>query len=146
MTGQQDPPRTPSVVAAIGEPAPAFALPDLDGELLHHTDLRGQFTLILFWRPDCPFCQRMLDDLKAWDRTRVAGQPRLLMVSSGTVEVNRSYGLSSPIVLDQRSHVARLFGAKGTPMAVLVDPDGKIGSPVTAGRMAILALANQIAG
>jgi hypothetical protein len=37
----------------------------------------------------------------------------------------------------------RTFGATGTPMAVLVDAEGKIASEVAAGAPAVLALASQ---
>jgi len=83
----------------------------------------------------------MLDDLKAWERRPSEGAPRLLVVSTGTVEVNQAQGLRSRVVLDEGFTVARAFGATGTPMAVLVNADGKIASEVVTGAQAVLALA-----
>ncbi len=37
--------------------------------------------LVLFWRPSCGFCQRMLNDLKAWEANPPTNAPKLLMVS-----------------------------------------------------------------
>lgn len=126
----------------MGEPAPAFSLPDLSGHTVHLSDFRGSTTLVLFWRPSCGFCQRILADLKAWEAKPPAGAPKLLVVSTDSVADNQAMGLHSPVVLDQDGmRVGRLFGATGTPMAVLVDAEGKIASELAAGPPAVLALA-----
>jgi peroxiredoxin len=132
------------VVAKVGEPAPEFKLPDLTGKLVDLVDFRGDKTLVLFWNPGCGFCQRMLSDLKAWESKPPKGAPQLLVVSTGTVEANKAMGLRSPVLLDQDGMtIGRTFGATGTPMAVLVDAEGKIASQVAAGAPAVLALAGQ---
>jgi peroxiredoxin/uncharacterized membrane protein YphA (DoxX/SURF4 family) len=130
-------------VAKVGEPATAFTLPDLRGNQVNLSDFRGSKTLVLFWDPACGFCQRMLSDLKAWEARKPAGAPQLLVVSTGTVEANQAMGLRSPVVLDEGLSVGNLFGATGTPMAVLVDAEGKIASEGAAGAPAVLALASQ---
>jgi len=135
------------VVAKVGEPAPAFTLPDLSGNQVDLVDFRGNKTLVLFWNPECGFCQHMLSDLKAWERKPPKGAPQLLVVSTGTVEANKAMGLRSPVLLDQGAmSLGSTFGANGTPMAVLVDAQGKIASEVAAGAPAVLALANQRQG
>ncbi len=61
-----------------------------------------------------------------------AGTPKLLVVSTDSVESNQAMGLRSPVLLDQDGmRVGRLFGAMGTPMAVLIDGEGKIASERT---------------
>jgi len=128
----------------LGEPAPDFSLPDLSGQTIHLADFRGSTTLVLFWRPSCGFCQRMLDDLKAWEAHPPEEAPRLLVVSTDSVESNQAMGLRSPVLLDPDGmRVGRLFGATGTPMAVLVDAEGKIASELAAGAPAVLALAGR---
>lgn len=113
-------------VAKVGETAPDFSLPDLAGHTVSLSGFRGEPTLVLFWRPSCGFCQRMLDDLKAWETTAPANAPRLLVVSTDGVASNQAMGLHSPVLLDQEGmRVERLFGASGTPMAVLVDAEGR---------------------
>jgi peroxiredoxin/uncharacterized membrane protein YphA (DoxX/SURF4 family) len=125
----------------VGEPTPEFTLPDLTGKQVGLADFRGSRTLVLFWNPDCGFCQQMLADLKAWEARPPEGAPRLLVVSTGTVEANAVMGLRSPVLLDQGFSAGSKFGANGTPMAVLVDAEGKIASEVAAGAPAVLALA-----
>ncbi len=131
-------------VAAVGETAPDFSLPDLSGRTVSLSDFRGEPTLVLFWRPSCGFCQRMLDDLKAWETNAPADAPKLLVVSTDSLESNQAMELRSSVLLDQAGmRVGRLFGATGTPMAVLVDAEGKIASELAAGAPAVLALAGQ---
>jgi len=116
-------------------------LPDLTGKQVGLADFHGSRTLVLFWNPDCGFCQQMLEDLKAWEARPPEGAPRLLVVSTSTVEANAVMGLRSPVLLDQGFSAGSKFGANGTPMAVLVDAEGKIASEVAAGAPAVLALA-----
>jgi methylamine dehydrogenase accessory protein MauD len=127
---------------AVGEPAPALALPDLEGRTITLGELQGSPTLVLFWSPTCGFCQKMLPDLKKWERKRPAGAPGLLVVSTGTVEANAAMGLASPVVLDADGSAMRAFGATGTPMAVLVDARGRIASPLVVGAQQVMALAS----
>ena len=126
---------------AIGEPAPAVKLPDVDGRQVSLASSRGTKTLVLFWNPGCGFCNRMLDDLKAWEAKPPKGAPKLLVVSTGSVEDNKAMGLRSPVLLDQGFSVGSTFGASGTPSAVLVDAKGNIASDVAVGAQAVLALA-----
>ena len=134
----------PPASPRVGEPAPDFSLPDLAGQTVSLSDFRGDETLVLFWRPSCGFCQRMLPDLKAWEARSPTDAPRLLVVSTDSVADNQAMGLRSPVLLDQDGmSVGRLFGATGTPMAVLVDAEGKIASELAAGAPAVLALAGQ---
>ena len=132
----------PPAGPTMGEPAPDFSLPDLAGKFVSLSDFRGSQTLVLFWRPSCGFCQRMLDDLKAWEAHPPEEAPRLLVVSTDSVQDNQAMGLRSPVLLDPDGmRVGRLFGATGTPMAVLIDAEGKIASELAAGAPAVLALA-----
>ena len=127
----------------IGDPAPEFSLSDLSGNLVHLSDFQGRQTLVLFWRPSCSFCQRMLADLKAWETQPPEGAPRLLVVSTDSVQDNQAMGLRSPVVLDQAgTSISSKFGASGTPMAILVDAEGRIASELAAGAPAVLALAS----
>ncbi|HEV2582620.1 MAG TPA: MauE/DoxX family redox-associated membrane protein [Ktedonobacteraceae bacterium] len=125
----------------VGKQAPDFSLPDLSDRTVKLSDFRGEKTLVLFWNPGCGFCQRMLDDLKAWEEKPSEGAPKLLVVSTGSVENNKALGLRSPVLLDQGFSVASRYGANGTPMGVIIDEGGKIASEVAAGALDVLSLA-----
>jgi peroxiredoxin/uncharacterized membrane protein YphA (DoxX/SURF4 family) len=124
----------------IGLPAPPLALPDLDGTLVRLDDFKGERTLVVFWSPDCTFCEKMVGELKRIEANPPPHAPRLLVVSKGSIEANRAAGLQSPVVLDTEFAVGQRFGASGTPSAVLVDERGLIASEVVSGESSVLAL------
>jgi peroxiredoxin len=132
----------PAPSSQVGNPAPAVSLPDLDGKTVNLSDFKGKKTLLVFWNPGCGFCRRMVDDLKAWEQKPPKNAPALLLISTGTVEANREFGLASPTLLDEGFETGRAFGASGTPSAVLVDASGKIATDVAVGAPGVLALAN----
>jgi peroxiredoxin len=126
---------------AVGQAAPSITLADVQGKQVDIANVRGKKTLLLFWNPGCGFCQQMLDDLKAWEANRDRTSPRLVVVSTGSVEANKALGLKSPVLLDQNFTVAPAFGANGTPMAVLLDERARVASRLAVGGPEVLALA-----
>jgi hypothetical protein len=82
----------------------------------------------------------MLEDLKVWEANRPKEAPKLLVVSTGSVEANRALGLRSPVLLEEELTTGRRFGATGTPIGVLVDAQGKIASQLAVGAESILVL------
>lgn len=124
----------------IGDPAPAVALPALDGSTVSLDDFRGRDTVVLFWNPGCGFCRRMLPELKRWEQAKTDAAPDLLVVSAGSIEANNEMGLRSTVVIDQGFSTGRLFGASGTPSAVLVDVEGSVASSIVVGAEAALTL------
>jgi thiol-disulfide isomerase/thioredoxin len=127
----------------VGAEVPALTLPSLEGETVALESLRGRDTLILFWNPDCGFCRAMHDDLLAWEHSTNGHSARLVVVSSGDEERTRADGFSSLVLVDESYQAGAAFGADGTPMAVLVDADGRVASAVVAGAEAVLGLANR---
>jgi peroxiredoxin len=125
------PPPSP-LPAKIGDPAPDLMLPDLIGNMVSLSDSRDRPTLVLFWNPNCDFCSRILNRLKAWESKGLKHALQLLVVSTGSVEQNRAMGLQSKVLLDEGFRVLRTFGAPGTPSAVLINK-GKIASAVAVG-------------
>ena len=135
-------PRTQAPVPAanLGQPAPEIALPDLTGKEVRLADFKGQSTAVLFWNPGCGFCQRMVEDIKAWEANPPVNAPKLLVVSTGEVERNREHVFTSPIVLDSGFNTGRAYGASGTPSAVLVDAGGNFASGIAVGAPGVLGL------
>jgi len=137
-------PRTGSVPVApalvVGNPAPALALPDLDGNLQTLFDFAGEEIILLFWSNTCGFCTDILPDLQRWQSRAPTGSPRLVLIASGTAEENRAANLPGAVLLDQHFLTGAAYGATGTPSAVLIDPGGKIASELVAGIPLVLAL------
>ncbi len=127
--------------AGSGEPAPEVVLPDLTGKTVSLRDFKGAPTMLLFWNPGCGFCRKMVDELKEWEANPPKGSPRMLVVSTGTVEANQGLGLSSTVVLDEGFATGRTFGASGTPSSILIDAKGRIASAVSVGGPAVMAMA-----
>jgi thiol-disulfide isomerase/thioredoxin len=125
-----------------GEPAPPLKLPDIDGRVISLAALHGHRTLLLFWNPQCSFCQQMLPELENWDANRPVYAPELVLVSAGSAAENRAMKLRAPILLDPDFHTGTAYGAQGTPAAILLDEAGLIESEMVAGAEAVLILAN----
>jgi thiol-disulfide isomerase/thioredoxin len=138
VAARQGPPPPP----AVGAPAPALELANLAGEPLA-VSVPDRDTLVLFWNPGCGFCERMLDDLRAFERSAPPEAPRLLLISTGSVAENERLDLRAPIALDNAFAVGTAFGSTGTPSAVRVDRDGRVASELALGAPAVMALAQQ---
>jgi peroxiredoxin len=129
-----------SFVAKRGDPAPPFELQDTGGTTLSLASFRGIETLLLFFNPRCGFCQQMVAALRAWETEPPFGAPELLIVSTGSAEENLALGLRSTVAIDPAWKTAAAFGVNGTPMAILIDAEGRISSDLAAGSAAVLAL------
>src|SRR5579884_3996156 len=136
-----DPSSNGQGTVVVGDRAPDFTLPDLDGHQISLASLRGSDTMLLFWNTGCGFCRQMLDDLKAWERIRPGDAPQIVVFSSGPIEDIRAMGLRSVVIPDPDFSYGPRFGAGGTPMAVLLDPQNRVASSVAAGAPSVLALA-----
>lgn len=128
---------------AVGDPIPDLRLPTLDGEAFALESLSGDDALLVFWNPSCGFCRAIRDDLLVWEAARRDGAPRLIVISSGDREATRAEGFGSTVLLDEGHEAGRAFRAGGTPMAVLVDAQGHVASPLAAGSDAVLTLARE---
>jgi thiol-disulfide isomerase/thioredoxin len=138
--GHQPPAPAPIPTPALGTAAPTFALPDLEKRAVHSSSFKGHATVLLFWNPQCGFCQKMLPQLKAWEESEFAGAPRLVLASSGTREANAAMGLESTILLDDKFSVGSLYGCRGTPSAVRIDSRGQIASAFAVGEPGVMGL------
>ena len=125
----------------VGSLVPDLTLPGTDAQPVSLVGNAGEDTLVLFWNPDCGFCSSMRDDLLNWEQSASSGAPRLVVVSSGDEASTKAEGFSSVVAFDPDFVAGAAFGANGTPMAVLIDGDGRVASPLVAGAEAVFALA-----
>jgi uncharacterized membrane protein YphA (DoxX/SURF4 family) len=130
----------------IGSKAPSFALDALGGghAMLDNLLAAGKPVLLVFTDPDCEACEAMLPDLVRWQHDPSF---TLAVVSAGTPEENQSlaaHGLQH-VALQWKAEVADDYECAGTPGAVLVRPDGTIGSAIAGGREAIARLVASLA-
>jgi peroxiredoxin len=135
---------------AVGEPAPEFSLTGVHGETMTLAALRssGKPVLLSFTSPSCRPCTALLPDLARWQR-ELAGSVTVAFLSQGTAEANREKAAEhslSHVLLQREREVSDAYLAYGTPSAVLVRPDGMIGSGLAQGAEAIRALVARVAG
>ena len=118
-----------------GAPAPRLHRPDLDGKVVDLSAYLGEPILLLFWSPGCGYCQELLPHILAYEQASM--RLRLVVVSGGSVAVNRELGFASPVVLDDDRMIAHSYGASGTPAAVLIGARGTVASELARGAVAV---------
>ena len=119
----------------IGKLAPDFQLPNLDGQVVTLSDLRGKPVLINFWatwclpcREEMPYLQQIYDE---WTGKGLV----LLAIDIGETpdtvkEFMQEYDLSMPVLLDTSQGVAQRYNITGIPTTFLIDTDGIIRAKV----------------
>lgn len=113
----------------INQPAPDFRLPDLDGNTVQLSDLRGRIVIINFWSCECPHSERTDREIMAM-LVQWMDDVVLLSVASNSIE---SLEMLEPaarrrrlpvVLLDAGHRVADLFEAVTTPQVFVIDRDG----------------------
>jgi thiol-disulfide isomerase/thioredoxin/uncharacterized membrane protein YphA (DoxX/SURF4 family) len=124
----------------IGARAPRFDALGLDGQTLasEHLTGMGRPVLMVFTNPGCAPCNALLPEIAAWQHS-YAETVSIWLVSEGTIEENRGKNVAN-VLLQKKREVAESHGAWGTPAAVLVRPDGLIGSRLAQGAAEIRKL------
>jgi methylamine dehydrogenase accessory protein MauD len=121
----------------IGETAPDFELPSLDGNRVTLESLRapGKPVVLLFTAPDCGPCVEKFPEIGQWQAEH-SGTLTVAVVSEGEHGENATmasqHGLTN-VLLQEDWEVGEAYGADWTPSAILVRPDGTIGSPMHGG-------------
>lgn len=123
--------------------APSFTLPRVGGGELSLDDYQGRRVLLVFSDPDCGPCDVLAPHLEQLSKD--AAGVHVLMVSRGDAERNRAkiaeHGLTFPVVLQEQWQLSRQYAKFATPIAYLIDTEGRIAANVAMGVEAILALA-----
>jgi peroxiredoxin len=121
----------------IGDPAPAFELPDTDGAV-HRLD-GGPATVVVFTCNHCPYALAWHDRLLDVARDYEARGVRLLAINPNDAvryprdsfeamqeRVRRDGGWPAPYLHDATQEVAAAYGARTTPDVFVVDADGRV--------------------
>lgn len=114
--------------------APDFVLTGLDGENYRLSEYSGRHVIINFWASWCGPCRAEIPELVEFyeelDESRVVllGVNQLASeAGSGAVdEFVRQQNMTFPILLDAGNRVHGLYGVRGIPTTVIVDPAGNI--------------------
>jgi peroxiredoxin len=125
----------------IGQAAPDFTLPSLNGENVKFSEYaKGSITVVEWFNPECPFVVKHHEKnptFKNLFKTYNAKGVKFLAINSGApgkqgngVEKNKkaaaAWTIGYPILVDEAGEVGQLYGAKTTPHMFIVDKTGKI--------------------
>lgn len=134
---------SPSTTVETGKKAPAFTLPNQDGEKVKLSDYGGQWVVLYFYpRDNTPGCTKeaceFTDNLKQFDKLNAT----VLGVSPDSVESHQKfieeYNLKIDLLSDPDKKVLEKYGAFGEKKmygkvtkgvirsTFLIDPKGKI--------------------
>jgi peroxiredoxin len=118
----------------VGDPAPAYAAAELDGDTIALQALRGNAVLLNIWATWCAPCREEMPELQALQERYADRGLRVLGVSideSGSADPIRYFidelGLSFTILHDPAESVSRQFRTRrAVPETFLIDADGRI--------------------
>ncbi len=133
----------------VGSPAPAFGLLSLEGEEVTLDSLRspGRPVLLFFTDPGCDYCAEVLPEVGRW-QDELADEVTIAIISCDDPEENRAmsneHGLSR-VLLEEDLEVSEAYRVSGTPSAILVTPDGTVGSFLAESAEEIESLVSQVA-
>jgi len=116
---------------SLGEPAPAFTLPALDGSRLSLEQFRGQPVIVNFWWSGCPPCRQEMPLLQSYADAHP--NVRLVLVDpvdgvDGARAFVASLHVHAPVLLDDGGHVAAGYGVAAYPTSIFVRSDGTVAS------------------
>ncbi|MDD5591606.1 MAG: redoxin domain-containing protein [Dehalococcoidales bacterium] len=125
-------------LAMVGEPAPNFILPDLNGQSVSLSDFDGKPVLINFWNTGCPPCRKEMPYLQEIYDYDIYHELILLTINigesatkvQGFLEDNH---LSLPVLLDSDGAVTMKYGMPGIPTTFFVDREGILRDKVIGG-------------
>ena len=122
----------------VGDPAPAFALPDTDGTVVVLDPAGSAATVVVFASNGCPYARAWHDRIQAVAREYGARDVRLLQVVSNDdadhpedspdamrarVEAGE---LAGPFLRDADQSAAQAYGATATPEVFVLDREGVV--------------------
>lgn len=116
----------------VGFRAPSFSLPDLRGNEVNLSDLRGKVVLVNFWATWCGPCAIEMPSMEQLYREFHDEGFELLAVSSDlqgqrvTKPFKEQFGLTFPILHDLRQEVGAAYQIRSIPASVLIGKNGVI--------------------
>ena len=117
-------------IPVVGDIAPDFELPTLDGEQVRLSALRGKVVLLNFWATWCGPCRKEIPHLQRLHEMYPEDRFALIGVTDEKPEEVRQFiderGITYPSLVDKSHEVLHLYGVTGIPMTVAIGPDGKI--------------------
>ena len=127
--------------AVVGQAAPAFTLTDSDGKSRSSADFGGKVIVLEWWSHECPFVAKhygsgnMQKLQEAWTGRGVAwltinssapGKQGHVGAKAANALMKEKGGTPTAVLLDHDGKVGRAYGAKTTPHMFVIDSKGKV--------------------
>ena len=118
------------VGAGVGDVAPDFTLPALDGKQVTLSQFRGKTVLLNFWETTCPACEEETAYIQtvynSWSKDKL----EILAVSGERAQFVQVFldtrALTFPVLLDNGSVVKNNYRVASFPTTFFIDSDGII--------------------
>lgn len=114
----------------VGDPAPDFVFPTIDGQTVQLSKLRGQPVLINFWATWCPPCRAEMPYIQAAFEEKGQEVEFIGVNLEEDLERVRQFaeerGLSFTMALDSEGKSWDTYNIRGLPETFLVDEEGII--------------------
>src|SRR6202795_3023277 len=123
----------------VGKTAPNFSLPDTNGKTHSLADLKGEYVVLEWYQPDCPFVRKHYrsGNMQTLQKEYTAKGVTWLTIDSSAPGEEGNYpaeklseisaqdgSARTALLLDPAGTVGRLYGAKTTPDMYVINPDG----------------------
>lgn len=132
----------------VGYIAPAFSLPDLDGNQRSLAEWRGRRILLIFFDAQSVFSRDMLPALAGMAADPAADRPLPLLLSRGSTAENQVFfdgaEVAWPVLCEVTDEVLQAYQADAAPSGYLIASDGTIESPLTSGLQGLLIRAGEL--
>ena len=131
----------PAIAITIGQPAPDFALPDLQGKTVKLSDYAGRFVVLEWVNPECPFVQKHYNSANMPALQKEAGARNVVWLSINSTHPGHSEfktpaamkswlasknATPEAMLFDRDGGTGKLYGARTTPHMYIIDPAGKL--------------------
>jgi len=129
---------------------PAFKFPDLTGKTVGLEDFRGKRGLLVHWNFECGFCNALAPELARLGPDFEKRNVQPVLLTYGDAASNQKgaaeHGMKCPILLMKNDETPKPFEHRGTPVAYLLDEEGRVASPIANGADRVLSLAQAASG
>lgn len=108
-----------------------FTLPDLKGNEVSLSEMKGKVVLLTFWSTRCPLCENEVVLLKKIHSLYSEKGVEILSVDIGESDFaverfKNEEGIPYRILLDRQAFVARIYGVMGVPTDIIIDKEGVV--------------------
>jgi peroxiredoxin len=130
-----------SAAPAVGQPAPDFVAVDTTGQQHRLSDFAGQFVVLEWTNPGCPFVRKHYDSGNIPATQKAATDKGVVWFAINSTERTADDYLKPPaldawmqehtaaptaVLMDEDGVIGRTYGARTTPHIFIVDPEGTL--------------------